>query len=186
MARIEFEYERHGTLCLIGNFVVTTGELLAPTIGPTRTEADFASHIEQTVATDPTASWVFVVDNLNIHCSESLVQVVAEACEISETLGKKGVRGVLKSVASRQAFLSESSHRIRFVYLPKHSSWLNQIEMVFGVIMRKVIRRGVHLGGGLADKLLNFIAYFNRRVRQAVPLDVHGSSAANRRTEEDE
>src|SRR3954452_13899509 len=139
---IEFEYERHGTLCLIGNFVVTTGALLRPTIGPTRTEADFASHIKQTVATDPEGSWVFMVDNLNIHGSESLVKLVAKACEIHTDLGQKGVRGVLKSVASRQAFLSEASHRIRFVYLPKHSSWLNQIEVIFGVIMRKVIRRG--------------------------------------------
>ena len=160
---IEFEYTRHGTLCLIGNLVVTTGELLRPTIGPTRTEADFASHIEQTVATDPEGSWVFVVDNLNIHCSESLVKLVAEACEVRTDLGKKGKRGVLKSVASRQAFLSESSHRIRFVYLPKHSSWLNQIEVVFGVIMRKVIRRGSFTSvDDLRTKLLNFIAYFNR------------------------
>jgi transposase len=160
---IEFEYERHGTLCLIGNMVVTTGELLRPTLGPTRTEVDFASHIEQTVATDPEGSWVFVVDNLNIHCSESLVRLVAEACEIPTALGKKGRRGVLKSVASRQAFLSESSHRIRFVYLPKHSSWLNQIEVVFGVIMRKVIRRGSFTSvADLRTKLLNFIAYFNR------------------------
>ena len=160
---IEFEYARHGTLCLIGNFVVTTGELLRPTIGPTRTETDFASHIEQTVATDPEGSWVFVVDNLNIHCSESLVKLVAEACEIATNLGRKGTRGVLKSVASRQAFLSESSHRIRFVYLPKHSSWLNQIEVVFGVIMRKVIRRGSFTSvEDLRAKLLNFIAYFNR------------------------
>ena len=100
---------------------------------------DFVRHIEQTVATDRDGSWVFVVDNLNIHCSESLVETVAEACAIPTELGKKGVRGVLKSVASRQAFLSESSHRIRFVYLPKHSSWLNQIEVILGVIVRKVI-----------------------------------------------
>ncbi len=162
-ARIEFEYERHGTLTLIGNFRVTTGELIAPTIGPTRTEADFASHIEQTMATDPEASWVFVADNLNIHCSETLVQVVAEACAIEEPLGKKGVRGVLRSVASRQAFLSDSSHRVRFVYTPKHSSWLNQIEVVFGVIMRKVVRRGSFTSvKDLRDKLMNFIEYFNR------------------------
>ncbi|MBV8611791.1 MAG: IS630 family transposase [Singulisphaera sp.] len=161
--RIEFESTRHGTLTLIGNFCVTTGELIAPTIGPTRTEADFASHIEQTVATDPEASWIFVVDNLNIHCSESLVRVVAEACGIDEPLGKKGVRGVLGSMASRQAFLSERDHRIRFVYTPKHSSWLNQIEVVFGVIMRKVIRRGSFTSvADLRSKLLNFIEYFNR------------------------
>jgi transposase len=160
---IESEYTRHGTLCLIGNFVVTTGELLRPTLGPTRTEEDFAGHIERTVATDPEGSWVFVVDNLNIHGSESLVKLVAEACEVGTALGKKGVRGVLKSVASRQAFLSAPSHRIRFVYLPKHSSWLNQIEVIFGVIMRKVIRRGSFTSvEDLRTKLLNFIAYFNR------------------------
>ena len=160
---IEFEYERHGTLTLIGNFRVTTGELIAPTFGPTRTEADFASHIEQTMAVDPGASWVFVTDNLNIHCSETLVQVVAEACEITTTLGKKGVRGVMRSMASRQKFLSDPSHRIRFVYTPKHSSWLNQIEVVFGVIMRKVIRRGSFTSvQDLRDKLSNFIGYFNR------------------------
>ena len=162
-ARIEFEYTRHGTLTLIGNFRVTTGELIACTLGPTRTEADFASHIEQTVATDPSASWVFVTDNLNIHWSETLVRVVAEACEVRTPLGKKGVRGVLKSMASRQAFLSAVSHRIRFVYTPKHSSWLNQIEVVFGVIMRKVIRRGSFTSvPDLRGKLLNFIDYFNR------------------------
>jgi transposase len=160
---IEFEYERHGTLCLIGNFEVTTGELIRPTLGATRTQEDFVRHIEQTVATDRAGSWVFVVDNLNIHGSESLVKLVAGACEIPIELGKKGARGVLKSVASRQAFLSESSHRIRFVYLPKHSSWLNQIEVIFGVIMRKVIRRGSFTSvEDLRKKLLNFLTYFNR------------------------
>ncbi len=161
--RIEFEDTRHGTLTLIANFCVTTGELIAPTIGPTRTEADFAGHIERTVATDPSASWIFVVDNLNIHCSEALVEMVAEACGIEQPLGKKGVRGVLRSVASRQAFLSEEGHRIRFVYTPKHSSWLNQIEAIFGMIMRKVIRRGSFPSlADLRSKLSNFIAYFNR------------------------
>jgi transposase len=160
---IEFEYARHGTLCLTGNLEVTTGELLRPTIGPTRTEADFAGHIKQTVAADPGGSWVFIVDNLNTHCSESLVKLVAEACEVPRDLGKKGTRGVLKSVASRQAYLSESRHRIRFVYLPKHSSWLNQIEAIFGVIMRKVVRRGSFTSVlDLRTKLLNFITYFNR------------------------
>ena len=148
---------------MIGNFQVTTGELIAPTLSPTRTEVDFASHIEQTIATDSGASWVFVMDNLNIHCSETLVRTVATACGIEVALGKKGVRGVLKSVASRQAFLSDPSHRIRVVDTPKHSSWLNQIETVFGVIMRKVIRCGSFTSvADLRSKLLNFIDYFNR------------------------
>jgi len=85
----EFEYQRHGTTTLIGNFHVVTGQLLASTLRPTRTEADFVQHIAQTVATGPSASWVFVVDNLNIHASEGLVQWVAKTCKIEQDLGKK-------------------------------------------------------------------------------------------------
>ena len=158
----EFEYERHGTLTLIGNFHVVTGEIVAPTLGPTRTEQDFVAHVTQTVATDPEASWVFVVDNLNIHCSESLVNWVAQTCGFERELGKKGKTGVQKSQATRQEFLSDRSHGIRFLYLPKHTSWLNQIEIVFGVIARKVIRRGNFKSvDDLREKLLSFIGYFN-------------------------
>lgn len=85
----EFEYTRHGTLTLIGNFHVVTGELLAPSLGPTRTEADFVSHVAQTVATAPDATWVFVVDNLNIHVSEGLVEWVNKFCSLEQDLGKK-------------------------------------------------------------------------------------------------
>lgn len=101
----EFEYERHGTLTLIGNFHVVTGELLAPSLGPTRTEADFVQHVAQTVSTDPEASWVFVVDNLNIHASESLAQWVAQSCSIEQDLGKKRQSGSA-SVASNAARVS--------------------------------------------------------------------------------
>jgi transposase len=89
----EFEYQRHGTLTYIGNFDVVSGRLIAPTIGATRTEEDFVQHVAQTVATDPEASWVFVVDNLNIHASEGLVKSVAETCNLDEDLGKKRQNG---------------------------------------------------------------------------------------------
>ena len=161
--RREFEYERHGTLTLIANFHVVTGELVAPTLGPTRTEEDFVAHVAQTVATDPGASWVFVVDNLNIHCSEGLVRWVAKTCDIEQELGKK--RQKRRSSTRKQRGRSSSSdrsHRIRFVYLPKHTSWLNQIEIVFGMISRKVIRRGNFTSvADLREKLMRFIEYFN-------------------------
>ena len=161
--RIEFEYKRHGTLCLTGNWDVVLGQMIAPTIGMTRTEEDFARHIHNTVAIDPASPWVFVVDNLNTHCSESLVRYVARLEKIDEnTLGKKGKCGILKSMASRQAFLAKRGHRIRFVYLPKHTSWLNQIEIVFGIVGRRVVRRGNFKSlKALKERLLDFIDYFN-------------------------
>jgi transposase len=162
--RIEYEYKRHGTLCLIGNWDVVLGRLIAPTIRATRTEEDFAWHIHHTIATDPEAGWVFVADNLNIHGSEMLVRYVARLEGIDEkTLGRKGKSGILKSVATRQAFLSDRGHRVRFVYLPKHTSWLNQIEIVFGIVGRRVVRRGNFPSlAALKQRLLEFIDYFNR------------------------
>jgi DDE superfamily endonuclease len=160
--RLEFEYVRHGTQCLIGNFDVATGQVLTPSVGLTRTEEDFAAHIAQTLATDPAGEWIFVVDQLNTHQSEALVRLVAAECGLAADLGVKGKAGLLASMASRKAFLEETSHRIRFVYTPKHSSWLNQIEIWFGILVRRVLKRGSFTSvDELRERLLAFIAYFN-------------------------
>lgn len=162
--RIEFEYARHGTACLIGNWEVVEGQMIAPTIRPTRTNTDFVWHIFHTVKTDPDAGWVFIVDQLNIHCSEELVRYVADLEGIEQpTLGKKDRCGILKSMKSRQEFLSDKSHRVRFVYLPLHSSWLNQIETIFGILRRRILRRGnFHSTAELKQRMQDFIAYFNK------------------------
>jgi transposase len=162
--RIEYEYKRHGTLCLIGNWHVVEGQMISPMIRQTRTESDFAWHIHNTVQTDSDAGWVFVLDNLNVHCSATLVGYVAELEGIdNSTLGRKGHSGILKSMESRRKFLSDRGHRVRFVYLPKHTSWLNQIEIVFGIVSRRVMRRGNFKSlEDLKERLLDFIDYFNR------------------------
>jgi transposase len=162
--RREFEYERHGTLCLTVNFEVATGRIVAPSIGPTRTEADFANHVEQTIATNPDGERVFIVDQLNTHQSESLVRIVARECGIDEdALGIKGKSGVLESLETRKAFLEDESHRIRFVYTPKHTSWLNQVEIWFSILVRKLLKRASFTSlEDLRKRLLAFIDYFNR------------------------
>ncbi len=167
--RREYEHVRHGTLCLTANLEVWCGLIVSPTLGPTRTEADFVAHVEQTVATDPGAGWVFIVDNLNTHQSEGLVLWVAQACGIEEDLGAKGKRGVLKSQKSRAAFLKDRGHRIRFAYTPKHTSWLNQVEIWFGILVRKLLRRSSFTSvEDLKARILAFIDYFNRTMAKPI------------------
>jgi len=159
----EFEYTRHGTQALIANFEVATGPVIHPTIGDTRTEADFVGHIRATVETDPEGKWVFIVDQLNTHKSASLVELVAELCQVEGELGVKGKSGILKDMDSRAAFLQDNRHRLRFVYTPKHSSWLNQVEMWFGILTRRLLKRGNFSSKEeLKRRLLTFIEFFNQ------------------------
>jgi hypothetical protein len=163
-ARQEAEYIRHGTLCFIVSRDVATGQVVAPRVGPTRTEEDFVAHIRGVVASDPQATqWHFVADNLNTHCSESLVRYVAAESQSAADLGKKGRSGILKSLKTRAAFLSDVSHRIVFHDTPKHSSWMNQIEIWFSILARKVLKRGSFTSvEDLKAKVLAFIEYYNR------------------------
>lgn len=158
----EFEYARHGTQCLTANFDVATGRLVSPSIGQTRTEKDFAEHIAQTIDTDPGAQWVFVVDQLNTHKSPSLVHLVAKRCGLEVELGEVGRHGPLKDMKSRKRFLESEDHRIRFVFTPRHCSWLNQVELWFSILARRVLRRGSFTSiDDLRERVLNFIGYFN-------------------------
>ncbi len=134
---------RHGTRCFILSRDVVTGKLVAPYAGPTRTEADFLAHVQAVVATDPEAKrWHIVCDQLNTHQSESLVRWVAQLSGSDEDLGVKGESGILASMASRAAFLSDASHKVVFHYTPKHSSWMNQIEIWLSILVRKLLKRG--------------------------------------------
>ncbi|MCX6031761.1 MAG: transposase [Chloroflexi bacterium] len=178
--RREFEYIRHGTLSFMINFDVSIGQVVTPSCGPNRTEADFAEHIRRTVEADPAAQkWHFIVDNLNTHQSETLVRYVAQKSAVVEDLGIKGESGILLSMETRAAFLSDPTHRIVFHYTPKHASWMNQVEIGLSILVRKLLKRGSFTSiEHLKAKVLAFIEYFNRTMAKPFKWTYKGRALA--------
>lgn len=160
--RREFNYIRHGTQVVTGNIHLATGKLIASTIADTRTEADFVEHITRLIQSDPEAGFVILCDQLNTHKSESLVRFIAQVLGDDQVLGEKGKWGILKNMQTRQVYLSDPEHRIRFVYTPKHCSWLNSIEVWFSILTKHVLHRGNFTSReDLKQKIQRYIVYYN-------------------------
>jgi putative transposase len=142
----------------------STFQVIEPSWGPTRTEEDALAHIQRLVASDPKATkWHIMLDNLNIHQSESLVRWIAQREGIAQdTLGVKGKNGILHSMESRAAFLHDPTHQVVLYYTPKHASWMNQVEIWLSILVRKLLKRGNFTTlDDLRDQILAFIAYYN-------------------------
>ena len=134
--RREHEYIRHGTRVLINSFAVPTGQI-AWNIGQTRTSQDFAAHLRHAVTQFPVMErYDWVIDNLNTHWSLDVCRLVSEWCDIPFDAK------ALRRGADRRAFLTDPSHKHVFHFTPKHGSWLNQVELWFGVLQRRFLTRG--------------------------------------------
>jgi transposase len=194
--RREFEYIRHGTQTLIASFAesfrsgsptmettqadVASGRVIDASVGKTRTEMDYLTHVQQTIATDLDAvKWHLIMDCLNTHQSASLVRYVAMVEGLDIDLGIKGKSGILQSMKTRTEFLTDPSHRIVFHFTPKHCSWLNQIEMWFGILMQKLLKRGNFISqADLKTRILDFIDYFNRTMAKPFQWTYKGKALA--------
>ena len=157
---------------------VATGEIVAPLIQPTRKEEDYLWHIINVLAVFPEDKHFFINDNLNTHKSESLVRFVAELEGIEQsTLGVKDKSGILKNMASRAEFLSDKSHRVVFVYTPKHCSWLNQVECWFSIITRRLLNKRASFisVAELEQKIWDFIHYYNQFLKKPFKWNFKGN-----------
>lgn len=163
IARLEYEYKRHGTIGLFGNLHVASGQIWCPMLRETRTEEDMLENVDNIISQDASAKFRLILDNLNTHASESMVRYIAHAIGDAQDLGKKGVRGILKSIATRTSFLTDASHRIQILFTPRHCSWLNQIEMWFGTLRRKVTKlMSFNSVAQLSQRIISFIQYYNQ------------------------
>lgn len=132
----EFEYIRLGTRTMISTFVVATGEVVWD-LGPTRTNLDFRAHVLRVARHFPQMKqFDWIVDNLNTHMSLELCEVVAYLSGLSFRPKE------LQTQEQRRAWLSDEEHKHVFHYLPRHGSWLNQVELWFSVLARQFLRRG--------------------------------------------
>lgn len=175
----EFEYKRGGTQTLIAAIDIALGKVEAH-CGDTRTEEDFAHFIESLIKGHSGYKvYHIVLDQLNTHKSEALVRITAKCCNIDKDLGLKGKKGILKSMATREEFLATPGKPIVFHYTPKHCSWMNQIEIWFSILVKKVIRRGNFSSkADLRAKLLAFIDYFNQTMAKPFKWTYQGKPLA--------
>lgn len=152
----EHEYIRHGARALIASFVVPTGQV-AWNLGQTRTSEDFVAHLRHVVEQNPDAAgYDWVIDNLNTHWSLPVCRQIAEWCDVPL------VECDLRRGDQRRAFLTDSTHKHVFHFTPKHGSWLNQVELWFGVLERRFLRRGSFRSAEeFEDRLRRFLDDYN-------------------------
>jgi transposase len=140
--RVEFEYDRHGTVAYFGAYDVHRAVLMGR-VAPTTGIAPFGELVRQVMQTEPYASArrvFWVVDNGSSHAGKT-------------------------SIARMRAAWPTAT----LVHLPVHASWLNQIEVVFSVIQRKVIKPADFADlDTLADRLVAFEPRYNAA---ATPFD---------------
>ena len=162
--RKEYEYTRHGTTTLIAAKYVENGQIINAHLGQTRNEADYAKFVKDTIKPLPQMDRVVIFsDQLNTHVSETLVRWIAQMEEYEpEQLGIKGKSGILKNMKTRRAFLERAYHRVRFIFTPKHCSWLNPIENWFAKLQRHVIKNGNFSSvNELETKIKSYINFYN-------------------------
>lgn len=156
LGRIEYEYRRYGTRALLGAFNVRTGQVFAHVL-PHRTAQDLASFMNALARRYPSGPVYIIWDNLNTHCGPQW-----------------------------ERFNRRHGGRFHFVYTPKHASWVNQIEIWFGILQRRVLRYGDFSSvEDLEQTLHGFVAHWNRHEAHPFRWTFRGRFVNTRRSHRD-
>lgn len=148
----EYEYKRHGTKNLIAGFAVATGEVVGRCYNRNRNN-EFRDFLENAYRQyKDFRKLLIIADNYRTHTHINTCLLVARLCDIE--IDERG----LKTLKQRIDFMKRTDKRIVFHFLPKHASWLNQIEIWFGILEKKVIRRGNFPStNNMENKIMNFM-----------------------------
>lgn len=158
------DYESKGTTGILAARFVTTGQVVTM-VQRTRTEEDFGNLIEEVIGCDRSKRYIIILDQLNTHMSETLVKISAQYEGIDpQTLGVKGKSGIMKSMKTRMEFLSNPDRHLMFVYTPLHCSWMNQVEVFFSILKRRILTSSSSYTSveELEHRIEAFIAHYNK------------------------
>jgi len=164
--RFEFEYKRHGTLCLIANWHVVIGQMIAPTIGPTRKEEDFQKHVSRTVATDPDAGWRFMVDRLNTHCRQKRQVWNSQIDGFADGVSLGHQPSSPFHLLAQAHFMAQSD---RDHFLNRYAAGSQT--------------RRLQIAGGSGRTFANLYRLLQPNFRQAIQLDLHRTTRKSRHTQ---
>jgi transposase len=158
----EVEYRRHGTLTLLAMMLVNLGEVSGLVL-PDRTNPTTATVLHLCLGLLLVRGYeriTLVLDQLNTHMCLEVVKVVALLCDLPEPAPER-----VATMEQRRTWLENPDKPIVLCFTPKHASWLNPIELWFGVLSRKVIRRG-SFGSTeeLKEKIERFMVYYNEKL----------------------
>jgi transposase len=132
--RREFEYRRHGTAVLFAGLQVHEGSVAGWVTDSTRSD-NFVDFLGDLVRQTPAGLDLHcIVDNLKTHSTEQVA-----------------------------TFLTNNP-QVHLHFTPTHASWLNQVELFFSILQRRLLRRGEFASvDDLADRVIAFIKDYNRR-----------------------
>ncbi len=128
----EFEYERHGTTAVMAALRVKTGKVFTRCVSDHKTPT-LVSFFRQHIKEQPEDAVLhYICDNYSTHYHDDLCKLIAELCDIEYK--------PLKTGKQRRGWLQSQEKRIMIHFLPTHGSWLNMVEIWFGILQMKALK----------------------------------------------